>query len=860
LSGVLLAAALAEHVRAADRSKPDAETKPSQDDSGILSVHDRELLERLLKEFVFDPQGCDYVLAPVKRHSARAQLTRGKSFGWRLPTAPGQPRQIAFVDGEKITLSRDDRVQKVDFIAACHEQYVEMLPAVVRTPTGVGPGTRRIDRKPVWELASAANNSDLVNAAWLHRLDRDKLAALALRRARETSSDDAAMIADLKRQLATVAHDAMFEAYRNRSDEAALALGERLMQLYPEQAKPLAQTDALIAELKRRAAKGTFGKQRPDKLPAGFETWVISKKVDYFVDLLDELDDSKYPLIEDAYFFWGRGRHVKALIDLGDAAVPRLIDIVEHDNRLTRSTARADPFRGGPAKIVQVRVIAFDILLAIFRVRSLDPTQGQPDYDLEGQEHVTKVVEQLRAYWKANAARSRDERTIRVLANSRADPGACRTAADALTGKFNGYRPGPLGIHLQPSDEPPLDPRRTGKGGMYLTPTEAILTALDREIAGVRANATYGSDQARFAIAQIEQAYLGALIDLHDQSAAAEFVRRYKAAETLFDRMIWALAADGSGDSGPVKELARCVEVGKVMISGHDFSGELSRISGTNNGTTELADLLQCLVYVKLPEADRALAALANPAHPLDGPVSELIDRPVSYYSVEDSPLGHPYCLTILGRELADTTPTDGMYEIDGQRLEYKRTGMSTSSGLPGFLVARRMRNTSAGEAVCDRAACHINQLAFGLPLVHPLRKDRDPQLDRMKQFMTRYGNHFRRIRPAEKMAIGRGDYGTEFIVDIAPLTKPATADDFESGQAIFHLPRPGRLAPLKLPAGATLKKSDPENPSKALIVQAEIDADGKTVYGIIGRYFTRSAKAEELTDIQPLDSSAAAK
>ncbi len=348
------------------------------------------------------------------------------------------------------------------------------------------------------------------------------------------------MVAELKRQLATAAHDAMFAAYRNRSDEEALALGMRLMQRYPEQAKPLAQTEAVIAELKRRAAKGSFGKPRPEKLPAGFATWDIARKVDYFVDLLDELDDSKYPLLEDTYFFCGRGRHVNALIDLGDAAVPRLIDTVEHDDRLTRSTTRADPFRGGPATILQVRVVAFDILLAIFRVRSLDPTQQRPEYDLEGREHVSKVVEQLRAYWKVNAACSRDERTIRVLANSKADPGACRTAADALTGKFNGYRGGgPLGIHLRPSDEPPLDPRRTGKGGMYLTPTEAVLAALDREVAAVRANPTYGADQARFEIAQIEQAYLGALIDLHDQQGTAEFDRRYKAARTLHDRMVW---------------------------------------------------------------------------------------------------------------------------------------------------------------------------------------------------------------------------------------------------------------------------------------------------------------------------------
>ena len=320
--------------------------------------------------------------------------------------------------------------------------------------------------------------------------------------------------------------------------------------------------------------------------------------------MLDELDDSKYPLLEDTYFFCGRGRHVNALIDLGDAAVPRLIDTVEHDDRLTRSTTRADPFRGGPATILQVRVVAFDILLAIFRVRSLDPTQQRPEYDLEGREHVSKVVEQLRAYWKVNAACSRDERTIRVLANSKADPGACRTAADALTGKFNGYRGGgPLGIHLRPSDEPPLDPRRTGKGGMYLTPTEAVLAALDAKLP--RSDPTNGGDWL-ISRSLRSSKHILRTHRLHDQQGTAEFIGVTRPPGRCTTEWFGALAAHGSGDPGPMKELARCVEVGKVMLSGHDFSGELSRSSGTDNGTTELADLLHSLAYVKLPESDRA--------------------------------------------------------------------------------------------------------------------------------------------------------------------------------------------------------------------------------------------------------------
>ena len=118
----------------------------------------------------------------MKMHSAGDNQPAGKASAGGCRRRPANRGRLRSSTARKSTLSRDDRVEKVDFIAACHEQYVEMSAAVIRTPTGVGPGTRRIDRKPVWELASASNNSDLVNAAWLHRLERDQLAALALRR------------------------------------------------------------------------------------------------------------------------------------------------------------------------------------------------------------------------------------------------------------------------------------------------------------------------------------------------------------------------------------------------------------------------------------------------------------------------------------------------------------------------------------------------------------------------------------------------------------------------------------------------------------------------------------------------------
>ena len=62
LCGVLLAATWTARARAADRPKLGGWRNASEGRTETLSVHDRELLERLLKEFIFDPQGCDYVL------------------------------------------------------------------------------------------------------------------------------------------------------------------------------------------------------------------------------------------------------------------------------------------------------------------------------------------------------------------------------------------------------------------------------------------------------------------------------------------------------------------------------------------------------------------------------------------------------------------------------------------------------------------------------------------------------------------------------------------------------------------------------------------------------------------------------
>lgn len=94
---------------------------------------------------------------------------------------------------------------------------------------------------------------------------------------------------------------------------------------------------------------------------------------------------------------------------------------------------------------------------------------------------------------------------------------------------------------------------------------------------------------------------------------------------------------------------------------------------------------------------------------------------------------------------------------------------------------------------------------------------------------------------------------GRPFLPDIPPLDRPASADDVERARAVFHLDGKSKLAGLVLPAVAQLRRRDREKPVPVLVVQAEVRADGKAVYGIVGGGDIRAASAEELANIKPI-------
>src|SRR5262249_47772884 len=182
----------------------------------------------------------------------------------------------------------------------------------------------------------------------------------------------------------------------------------------------------VVAELKRRRQKGTFGKA-PPALPKDLPRWDVKKRVAYLIEALEEVDARQggqpggVDLASDP--------RVEALIACGDAAVPALIDAFEKDERLTRSVHFWRDFSRNRT-VLSVREALLTAVMSILRVRVFEPAATGDNFTARGEEGVKKTAARLRAYWKEDGGLSFDRRLMKGLTDPQADAEALRGAAD----------------------------------------------------------------------------------------------------------------------------------------------------------------------------------------------------------------------------------------------------------------------------------------------------------------------------------------------------------------------------------------------------------------------------------------------
>jgi hypothetical protein len=271
-------------------------------------------------------------------------------------------------------------------------------------------------------------------------------------------------------------------------------------------------------------------------------------------------------------------------------------------------------------------------------------------------------------------------------------------------------------------------------------------------------------------------------------------------------------------------------------------------------GTTELEDIVATFVSADLAQTERALYALADPTHRWHAhAVTGILDSEPGWRC---DLLSHRFCLPILRAMLDDPATTEVVFRIRGKRLFREADAVTDIRPLPPELTGLDLK-AEVSERRCDVAAQMLNSVVIGLPHHHALLKHADANLAAIRKSVDQFKGRLAKARPIEfRMFATFGDEKLLLLPDFPTLNRPATADDVKAGRAVFHTDGKGKRVEKKLPLIGELKsKGNKEAGERVLIVQAETNADGEVIYGVIARYSVHAVPASAFSRVTAMDS-----
>jgi hypothetical protein len=508
--------------------------------------------------------------------------------------------------------------------------------------------------------------------------------------------------------------------------------------------------------------------------------------------------------------------------------------------------------------MVSVREAALDAVQSITGMPFFESSGGDDCLTLQSEAKARQMARRLQDYWRRYGKLPFDERMMRILTESACDFPSKRQAATNLAHSGESRTVMYQQIVFESSQggthRPPAAAVRKFKNP---TIASAILAALDDDLKHFDAQPR--ADFSDFQRRAIEDGYVQALIDLGDKAIAPELARRSTSTWQLRQRQVFASAAEQLGAPGAMIGFARQIEHGGFQLPAND---QTDTDEENQPGNVALREIIEELVRTKRPEADRALFAIADPQHPYFELTRSRLRQAESGQSEGRSWFSHPYCLKFLRRELDNRDPTWGYYLRKGTTSTFSaQDGSNFEGDVPPPFNDPKFLKDIAFERCCDRAAMRLTRLVYGMPTYHPLLKDADAQLKVIRRVLDSFSGRFRLVTPLEAEFLEVASNDRQFLPDLPPLTRPATKDDVKTGRAVFELDGKGKLAPLQLPAVASWKQphaaaSSGPAPKRLMIVQAEIDAAGKTIYGVIGDGAARTVRPDELTDVKPIKKS----
>ncbi len=815
-----------------------------------LSREDRELLDALLKDTLFDPPSdAERVVVRATLRNAWGGAEEVERDAWLLPATADQAAQVVFADGSRAPAPGEAAaLPRVDLAAVTRER--------LRPRTEDDERDERFEAMARAAGRGAQTDPDLAIAAWLYRRGEEELAAGLLARARAqhaTSDREAArsLIDALRVDLAWQLFAGMVHAYMVRADEEALAYGEELMARFPDQAP--AQAGWVLAELRRRRDAGTFGEAPPSALPDEVAARPPAERVGWLIDALEEVDARQFsqPGGVDLSSDW----RVAALIDLGEVAVPALIEAVEGDERLTRSVHFWRDFARSRT-VLAVREAALVAVMSILRVQAFEPSSTGDNFTAADPERARATALRLREYWEANRGLSLEARMRRVLTDTSSSQAQLREAAQNLA-ELDGQRR--IGTTVWATRTEPGTPGAPNPALALTDPTaaEAILSAMDRDLAAGDPRWRDDPRMASWDRRRTETHYIECLIALGDARILPQAQERARATDMPARRQ-WSLLCHALGDPAPLRAFWADFAAGTLTLPPLTNDPRRGNLHD-EPGAVELRRCVETALRVDAPEADEALRAATRPGHPYREPLALLVLGGQGGGFDGERLFAHPFHLALLVDELERTEPTGTTFRLEGATLHTEYANGSSTGGLDRSAFGEAELLPRAAERRCDRAAERLSAVLLGVPRYHALLKDRDERLARLRETCAPLVRGARRATPLELEALGvrSSPWDTKFVPGLEPLDRPATPDDVAAGRAVFHLDGQGQLVDLKLPVTARLVLGDGRR-VPVLVLQAEQLPSGERRYGVLAVDRVEAVGAERLEGLQALPDPAA--
>jgi hypothetical protein len=788
---------------------------------GKLADADKAMFDRAFANWLVDPRGGTWVSFDFEERTAWAAKENVNLSAWLFPAQGDQPARLLLEDKASLAIPPNPK----------HEDLI-------------GDTRRDLDAfragKNIYPSA--------VKAAWLYRLGREDLAAqiFFVSRGCGDRADfnlDHPDAGGAWRNFSWAVH-----AYMVRADDEAMDDIQRLARLYPDYVDAYGPGTELLAELTRRQQEGTLNRQ-PDDLPKDFDQWPAKKKVTRLIRDLEEVD-ARQGGQPGGVDLSGDPRVLK-LIDIGEPAVPALIDCIESDKRLTRSVHFWRDFAQNRG-IIAVREAALTAVMSILRTSVFEPSATGDDFTSRGEDEAKATAQRLRKYWDVYSTMPYDQRMMKILTNPGSRPEAALEAAANLAHLGDKRR---IGTMVWTGG---VDQEREGANpviGRYKNPTvaEATLAAWDRHVKLIDSSKD-DSYQRR----QIDSSYADDLIALGDVAIAPELKRRFDLEKELDRQGTFAFVCFWLKEEGPMRQLAAGFQAGTLPLPANDRD---TTAEDEQPGNRRLSSLIHIFTDAKTAYCDDALFALSAPNHPYHAVALSYVQFLLRNLTAdrESSFFKHPFFIRLI-RPLLDHIDSDACnYTLNGDMFNWSgpRSGASLlpSDAIASSVKADRVQTATGWQ--CDLAAIELSEALPGAPAYHPLLKDREHRLADLKAFVDRYGAQLRPMTGPENAAtlwwMSRSER-TLLIPEFRSTGKAATAADVAAGRAIFDLGGHGKAASLHLPATARFKiDHGNKDAPRILIVQAETDAEGKLHYGIVARHVIRAAVDDELDDILPV-------